>query len=98
MEAEHRSTSIQDAHDLFNMDDDDIEMIPVRRSATHRSADHHSSDEARPPTSESDATGLNTSFNNDEDDEHDSDHNDPLLQGNLRKVRRLPPPLFQLTS
>lgn len=90
-DSEPHSRYIQDPRELFSIDDEDIEMVPARRPAVHRSAEQHSSDEARPPTSESDATGLNMSFDNDEDEEHESDRNDPLLQGILHKVLILSP-------
>ena len=53
--------------DLFDMDEEDIDIVPVRRRAAGHSAEQHSSEEACPPSSESDITGLNTSFENEED-------------------------------
>lgn len=69
--------------DLFDIGDDDVKMVAVR---SHRPIPSQpSSDASRPPSSESEATAMNTSFDADEDDD-----NDPLLCGVLSKVF-LPP-------
>ena len=51
------------------MDEDEVEVVQHRCPALRRLTDQLSSDDARPPTSESDTTGLNTSINNDEDED-----------------------------
>lgn len=68
-----------DAANLFDLSDDKIDMASIRRLGSRT---------ARPPTSESEETGLNTSIEVHDNQDIDSDDDKELLQGSLRRVSK----------